>query len=279
MAVGARAATAAVASSCEQRTGGLPRPGCFRRGRASARQSRDPGAVPDPIDGVGGRARRARHPRALQDRLGEDAGVRDPDRRAARPRRAAVARGARPRPDPRARPTGARGLRGRRRREGSSRAGGLRRDARPRAGARRGAVPRVDRDARPPGRSGHAGARPARRHQRARPGRGRPDVGHGLPAAGRPDRAPPAEGPADHVLLRDARRGRGAHRRGVHAQPRAPRGRGVRPRRRRGGGSSLHLRAAARQAREARRARDGGGRAHASCSSTRSERSTIWHGG
>ena len=39
---------------------------------------------------------------------------------------------------------------------------------------------------------------------------------------------------------------RGADRRGVHAQPGAPRGRGVRPRRRRGGGSSLHLRAAAR---------------------------------
>ena len=54
-----------------------------------------------------------------------------------------------------------------------------------------------------------------------RPGRGRPHARHGVPAAGGPDRAAPAEGPPDDVLLRHARRRGGPHRRGLHAQRRS----------------------------------------------------------
>ena len=58
-----------------------------------------------------------------------------------------------------------------------------------------------------------------------RAGRGRPHARHGLPAAGRPHRAPPAEGSPDDVLLGHARRRRRADRRRVHARPGPPRGR------------------------------------------------------
>ena len=49
--------------------------------------------------------------------------------------------------------------------------------------------------------------------------RSRPHARHGVPAAGRPHRAPSAERSADDVLLGDARRRGGPDRRGLHPQP------------------------------------------------------------
>ena len=67
--------------------------------------------------------------------------------------------------------------------------------------------------------SRRAAAREARQRPDARARRGRPHARHGLQAAGREDRPPPAERAPDDALLGDARRrGRRARPR-VHAQP------------------------------------------------------------
>ena len=80
--------------------------------------------------------------------------------------------------------------------------------------------------------------------------RGGSHARHGLPAAGRSDRATLAEGSPDDVLLRDARRRRRPDRAGVHARPRAARGGRLRPPDGRRGRSPVHARARAREARD-----------------------------
>ena len=172
---------------------------------------------------MGGRPRRAGHTRSIQDRLRQDPGLCAAHRRPARSGRHPAAGGARACPHAGARPAGDRGLR--RHRDGGEPQGqgGLRRHQREGTGAGRRPRPRPHRHAGSARRSGHPGAGRSQRCARARARRGRPHARHGLPAAGRPDRAATPARPADDVLLRDARRRGGPHRAGVHARPRPAR--------------------------------------------------------
>ena len=173
---------------------------------------RDPGARPSR------RARRARRPRPLAHRVGQDARVRGADRRAHEPRDARPsALVLVPTRELAAQVTAElEPLAGR---EGPLGRGSVRRRSAACAGQARRAGSRPRRDARPargsrpaPADRSLAGARP-----RAR--RGRPHARHGLPAAGRQDRPPAAAEPPDDVLLGDARRrGRRAGAR-LHQQP------------------------------------------------------------
>ncbi len=213
---------------------------------ACPRRARDRVAVPDPGHGDRGRDVRPGHARAVEDGLRQDPRVRDPDRRPGRSGCRAPPRRPGPHAHPRARPTGQRRVRGHREGEEAPRDGRLRRHAGAGAVQGRRVRPHPDRDPRAPRRPHRARHGSPGRRQDLRPRRGGPDAGHGLPATGRPDRAPSTEGPSDDVLLGDARRRDRQDRGGLHAQPDAPRGRSDRDAVRGGGRPSVHPRGAGR---------------------------------
>ena len=193
---------------------------------------KSPFAIQDLV--LRGRSRRSGHPRRSPDRLRQDARLRHPDDHAdGRCRRASERARARPDartrlPDRRRSAAACRSLRpagrSRLRRNlgrGSGEEGSRSRDPRRHSGKAPG----------PP----RAASRLARIGSRPRPRRGRPHVGHGLPAPGRPNpRADSAES-ADHAVLGDARRPGGRSRSDLHGQrvPVQHRSAGRRPRRRR----------------------------------------------
>ena len=119
--------------------------------RRRARSPLHPRALLDPGARPAGRARRARRPGEVADRLGQDPGLRAADRRARRAARREAER-ARARPHARARPAGDRRACSGREAEGPAHRLRLRR--------------------RPPQEPGREGARGARRRRHARPARG-----------------------------------------------------------------------------------------------------------
>ena len=156
------------------------------------------------------------------------------------------AHGADPRPDPRTREPGHRGVPRDRRRPPPAGRGRLRRRRDPAAGqARRHA----DIVIATPGRLLDLVARKLLRLDRVRKrraGRGRPHARHGVPARRHADPAAPAPRAPDDALLRHPRRRGRPAREALHARRRPPRDQG-RPARRRRGHPPLRLRGARRR--------------------------------
>ena len=154
------------------------------------RRARHHGPVRDPGAGHPGRPHRSRRAGAVADGLRQDAGVRRAARRAADGRRART-RGARARAHSRARAP-----RSRRSSRAPAKARGLTVCAVYGGAPLPSQAKRAQKShdprghPRPPVGSDRAAACQGRQRADTRPGRGRPHARHGLPASGRPDRAP-----------------------------------------------------------------------------------------